>query len=143
MSCLPDKVLSYQVPPSPDEKPLDNREKLLSEILLTERSYVQSLEKLQVFQNEVHSQGILSKELVSSMFTNLNDLVEFQRSFLLSLEESLSQPLENQRLGQVFISNESGFSHYQVFCSNYKLATELSLSKSSELAVSRNQPCYK
>ena len=128
------KPLPFKLP-SIQDNPTDNREKVIAELLNTERSYVSALEKLQSYKNELLSSAILSRESIHTIFLNLDDLVDFQRRFLVSLEATLVLPVNDQRIGQVFIMNESGFVEYEAFCANYKIATGLVLKRADDLAV--------
>lgn len=132
---LIDRQLPFPVPTS-SELPTDNRTKLVSELLETERLYVGALEKLQAYKNEIMSQGVLKKDVAWEIFVNLDDLVDFQQRFLLALEAVLHLPVEEQRIGQVFITHEQGFEVYGVFCANYKRACKLVMEHMDELSVS-------
>ncbi|KAJ1567169.1 hypothetical protein HK405_006915, partial [Cladochytrium tenue] len=84
----------------------DNRSKLIKEMVETERSYIASLEVLQRHMKEVEAQRILNKELVRSIFANLNELLDFQRKFAIALEGTLVLPPSEQRIGRIFIQFE-------------------------------------
>ncbi|KAJ3135641.1 hypothetical protein HDU90_003716 [Geranomyces variabilis] len=105
--------------------PSDNRAKVVAEMLNTERQYSTDLEKLQHYQRELQSQNIVPRDMILQLFANLDELLDFQRRFLLQMEATLSLPPAEQRLGQLFIQNEQSFAVYIPFCGNYQLATTL------------------
>ncbi|KAJ3136900.1 hypothetical protein HDU90_002466 [Geranomyces variabilis] len=86
--------------------PSDNRAKVVAEMLNTERQYSTDLEKLQHYQRELQSQNIVPRDMILRLFANLDELLDFQRRFLLQMEATLSLPPAEQRLGQLFIQNE-------------------------------------
>ncbi|KAI8590944.1 Pleckstrin homology domain-containing protein, partial [Geranomyces variabilis] len=85
--------------------PSDNRAKVVAEMLNTERQYSTDLEKLQHYQRELQSQNIVPRDMILRLFANLDELLDFQRRFLLQMEATLSLPPAEQRLGQLFIQN--------------------------------------
>ncbi|KAJ3021113.1 hypothetical protein HKX48_009208 [Thoreauomyces humboldtii] len=113
--------------------PADNRAKLLAEMLNTERMHVQDLEKLQRYQRELQSQNIVPRDMILRLFANLDELLDFQRRFLLQMESTLNLPAHEQRVGQLFIQNEEAFSVYIPFCGNYQLATTLATENAIQL----------
>jgi cell division control protein 24 len=82
-----------------------NRARTIKELVDTERGYVNALEVLQRFQNAAIADKILSKENIRGMFSNLNDLVDFQRRFMLQMESTLVLQQKEQRIGLLFIQN--------------------------------------
>ncbi|KAJ3156672.1 hypothetical protein HDU86_003896 [Geranomyces michiganensis] len=114
--------------------PSDNRAKVVAEMLNTERQYSTDLEKLQHYQRELQSQNIVPRDMILQLFANLDELLDFQRRFLLQMEATLSLPPAEQRLGQLFIQNEQAFSVYIPFCGNYQLATTLAAENAALLS---------
>jgi len=47
---------------------------------------------------------ILSKEDSITLFSNLGELLDFQRKFLIHMESALSVPTQEQRIGNLFSS---------------------------------------
>lgn len=45
----------------------------------------------------------MTKDIIHSIFSNLAELLDFQRRFLFSLEANLALPQDEQRIGAVFI----------------------------------------
>ncbi|KAI9006061.1 hypothetical protein BC832DRAFT_614709 [Gaertneriomyces semiglobifer] len=129
--------------------PADNRAKLIAELLNTERIYTADLEKLQRYQRELQSISSLPRDTLLQLFANLDELLDFQRRFLLQMEATLSLPPNEQRVGQLFMQNEDAFAVYIPFCGNYQSATQLALEQaitlqkaSMEIDPVRGLPSY-
>ncbi|BFZ60638.1 Guanine nucleotide exchange factor for Cdc42p [Saitoella coloradoensis] len=113
--------------------PKDNRDKVVLELLETERKYVQDLELLQHYMRELQAQEIVSADTIHMLFANLNTLVDFQRRFLIGVEGNAAKPPDQQRFGALFLTMEEGFSVYEPFCSNYTYANELAIEETPKL----------
>ncbi|KAJ1557083.1 hypothetical protein HK096_009184, partial [Nowakowskiella sp. JEL0078] len=121
----PPRPLPFSVPNQQDTAPTDNRSKLLAELLDTERSYLQDLERMHTYQKAVLDQNILTKEKGYQIFANLDSILDFQRRFLIQMEACLSLPPDEQRLGYLFLSMEEQFcSYYEPYCGNYETAVK-------------------
>ncbi|KAJ3302948.1 hypothetical protein HDU76_005434 [Blyttiomyces sp. JEL0837] len=118
---------------SPTDAPLDNRSKVIKELVDTERIYIQSLELLNNYQKEVVKEKLLSKEQVFGIFSNLSDLLDFQRRFMVAMEATLTFAPGEQRIGLLFLQNEDAFSVYHPFCANYQYATNIVLEEMETL----------
>ncbi|KAJ3363384.1 hypothetical protein GGF32_004378 [Allomyces javanicus] len=105
------------------------RERVLVELLTTERKYVQDLERLRNYHQFLASRDIVSPVTLSHMFSNLNALVDFQRRFLIGLETLLgSAPPGEERVGALFVAHEMEMAKaYQEFCANYQTAIDTAL----------------
>ena len=86
-------------------KPMDNRGRVVQELVDTERKYVQDLEALQDYMKTLQASEVAPPDLIHNMFLNLNSLVDFQRRFLIRVETVYAQPPEQQRWGQVMVSH--------------------------------------
>ncbi|KAI8837323.1 hypothetical protein BC829DRAFT_447662 [Chytridium lagenaria] len=117
------RPLPFSVPTQDIEAPTDNRSKLINEMIDTERKYINDLESLQNYKKEAINQNVLTKDEAYSLFANLDELLDFQRRFLIAMESTLSLPANEQRIGQLFSLNEDYFSVYIAFCGNYNFAT--------------------
>ena len=113
---------------------------VLREILETERKYVTDLETLQNYAGELKMDEIISPEAQRALFSNLDDLVGFQRLFLAEMEQQLTRSRlssigESYRadLANLFIKNEKGFIVYETFCPNYPRALETALNEIDRL----------
>ncbi|OAD74603.1 hypothetical protein PHYBLDRAFT_111803 [Phycomyces blakesleeanus NRRL 1555(-)] len=137
--------------------PKDTRDKIVLELLETERKYVQDMELLQAstkehkiyipyniltkffyvfiqsYMRELQIQKILSPDTVHYLFANLNALVDFQRRFLIQLEDIAEKPAQDQQLGLLFVQTEDAFIVYEPYCSNYYAAQDLVKEKAAEL----------
>ncbi|KAI8097158.1 uncharacterized protein BX664DRAFT_325678 [Halteromyces radiatus] len=113
--------------------PKDTRDKVVLELLETERKYVQDMETLQNYMRELHAQKILPPDTIHYLFGNLNALVDFQRKFLIQLEEIAEKQPEEQRFGALFVQNEEAFSVYEPYCSNYYSAQDLVVQETPKL----------
>lgn len=86
----------------------DDRSKVFKEIIETERKYVQDLELLNQYKEELIQQDLISNEQIHNLFPNLNEIIDFQRRFLNSLECNINVPTKYQRIGSIFIHAASG-----------------------------------
>ncbi|CAK9435308.1 uncharacterized protein LODBEIA_P57270 [Lodderomyces beijingensis] len=86
----------------------DERSKVFREIIETERKYVQDLELLLSYRNQLSEADLLSSEQIHTLFPNLNDIIDFQRRFLNGLECNINVPVKYQRIGSVFIHASLG-----------------------------------
>ncbi|KAJ2782722.1 Guanine nucleotide exchange factor for Cdc42p [Coemansia javaensis] len=113
--------------------PQDNRERLIKEFVETERRYVQDLELLQGYMDELLKKNIISSDSIRFIFANLNSIVDFQRRFLIGVEANASQPPDEQHFGAVFINMKEGFTVYEPYCANYARASKLCLAEEEAL----------
>jgi cell division control protein 24 len=86
-----------------EKKPLDNRARIVKELVDTERKYVQDLEALQDYMRCLEREEVVSKDLIHNLFLNLNQLVDFQRRFLIRVETQNSLSEEQQNWGHLFV----------------------------------------
>ncbi|EPB92929.1 hypothetical protein HMPREF1544_00003 [Mucor circinelloides 1006PhL] len=126
------------------ESPKDMRDNVVFELLSTERKYVQDLESLQNYMREVSAQEILSQDTMHFLFGNLNALVDFQRRFLIQIEDQAAHPSKEQRFGLLFKQFEEAFSVYEPFCANFQIAQDLVIQESHKLQKLANimSPTY-
>ncbi|KAI7903535.1 uncharacterized protein BX663DRAFT_551254 [Cokeromyces recurvatus] len=113
--------------------PKNTRDKVVLELLETERKYVQDMEILQNYMRELQIQKIVSPDTIHYLFGNLNALVDFQRRFLIQLEELAEKSPEEQRIGLLFIQMEDSFSVYEPYCANYYSAQDLVVQETPRL----------
>ncbi|GAA97155.1 uncharacterized protein L969DRAFT_91996 [Mixia osmundae IAM 14324] len=112
---------------------LDNRAKVVNEILESERKYVQDLEALQNYQRQLQQSDVISQDTIHAIFLNLNTLVDFQRRFLIGVEAHASQPPDQQRFGLLFLQMEDSFACYEAYCANFTSASEVALQENAAL----------
>lgn len=120
---------------SPPNVARDKRDKVVEELLITERKYVHDLEQLLEYQTALQASGILSADTIHYLFPNLNVLIDFQRRFLIGIEYHAQLSPKEQFLGSVFINFEEGFEVYEGFASNHKKAGEIALAESGKLSA--------
>ncbi|KAI9357532.1 hypothetical protein BD770DRAFT_321889 [Pilaira anomala] len=113
--------------------PRNTRDKVVFELLETERKYVNDMEILQNYMRELQIQKIVSPDTIHYLFGNLNALVDFQRRFLIRLEEIVEKAPIDQRIGQLFIDMEEAFSVYEPYCANYYSAQDLVVQETPRL----------
>ncbi|KAH8550814.1 hypothetical protein BGW37DRAFT_457143 [Umbelopsis sp. PMI_123] len=113
--------------------PKDTRDKVVYELVETERKYVQDLEILLEYKNELQKQSILPPDTVHYIFANLNALLDFQRRFMIQIEAIADKPPQEQHFGSLFTQMEEPFQVYEPFCANYQAAQDLVSQESSKL----------
>ncbi|KAJ3075500.1 hypothetical protein HK102_005592, partial [Quaeritorhiza haematococci] len=130
----PKRPLPFGFSGNSSDAPMDNRAKIINEMLDTERKYIQSLEELQAYVRELEFQQIVPKDIILQLFANLDELLDFQRRFLIAMEGTLMRSPNEQRVGQLFIDHEPAFQCYIPFCGNYQFATQLAIDEADRLA---------
>ncbi|CAG8480089.1 2244_t:CDS:2 [Ambispora gerdemannii] len=124
--------------------PKDNRARVVHELLETERKYVQDMEVLQDYARKLANQEVVNADTIHHLFANLNQLVDFQRRFLIGVESNASLPSSEQRFGFLFVSMEENFEVYQPFCANYQYASDLVIQERQNLMQLKDvvEPTY-
>lgn len=112
-----------------------NQDKIVIELLESERKYVADLEKLQHFMILSRERNLLSESVSQRIFGNLNTLLDFQRKFLLIMEQCCQPnvPFESRKIGKLFVSNEEEFKIYGPYCSNNKTGLEMATANAEYL----------
>lgn len=98
--------------------PLTYRQNVVKEIVTSERDYIQFLETLQNFRKELEEWGTVAGDVLHDIFLNLNALLDFQRRFLIRIEQQNSLPESQQNWGQLFIQYKDSFRVYEPFIAN-------------------------
>ncbi|CDK26858.1 unnamed protein product [Kuraishia capsulata CBS 1993] len=94
-------------------KVTDARSKVVKELVESERKFVQDLETLLRYRDDVMKRELISSEDLGILFPNLPEIVDFQRRFLVGLECNASVPEKYQRIGSVFLhAGVQGFKIY-------------------------------
>lgn len=101
------------------------REHIINELVTTERTYVQHLELLQSFKKLVEEKGVITGDIVHDIFLNLNALLDFQRRFLIRVEQTNVQPATEQNWGNLFVLYQDAFKVYEPYIANQKKCEEL------------------
>ncbi|KAG0180929.1 hypothetical protein DFQ29_009750 [Apophysomyces sp. BC1021] len=124
----------FSQPPTP-APPKDTRDKVVFELLETERKYVQHLQTLQYYMRELQRQQLISLDTSHRIFGNLNSLLDFQLRFLIRLESHVECPPQQQRIGNLFLQCEHAFSVYEPFCANIQRAQDLVIQHTPRLQL--------
>ncbi|KAF2704439.1 hypothetical protein K504DRAFT_449452 [Pleomassaria siparia CBS 279.74] len=112
------------------------REHIINELVTTERTYVQHLELLQSFKKLVEEKGIITGDIVHDIFLNLNALLDFQRRFLIRVEQTNVQPATEQNWGNLFVLYKDAFKVYEPYIANQKKCEELVMQNFDKLKES-------
>lgn len=94
------------------------RQHIVAELVSTERTYVQHLELLQAFKRMVEEKGIIPGDKCHDIFLNLNSLLDFQRRFLIRVEQTNALPEEEQNWGALFKLYDGAFKVYEPYIGN-------------------------
>ncbi|CAN6614309.1 hypothetical protein TRVA0_005S03906 [Trichomonascus vanleenenianus] len=121
------------LPAEDSPEPKDKRDKVVQEILVTERKFVQDLEVLLNYQNELQQSGVLPVDTIHALFPNLSTLVDFQRRFLVGVEFNATLPPEEQRYGLLFENMEDGFEVYKGYSLNQQNACDIAMQEIPKL----------
>ena len=109
------------------------RQHIIEEIVKTERDYVQHLEMLQQFQNGVHTSGAIPGDAIHDIFLNLNALLDFQRRFLIRIEQQNSLSESEQNWGKLFSHYKESFRVYEPFIANQNRCSAAVVARWNEL----------
>lgn len=96
------------------------RQHIVGELVTTERTYVQHLELLQAFKHLVEEKGVIHGDAVHDIFLNLNALLDFQRRFLIRVEQTNAQPEAEQNWGRIFVAYYEAFKVYEPYIANQR-----------------------
>lgn len=109
------------------------REHIIAELVSTERTYVKHLELLESFKKLVAEKGIVNGDTVHAIFLNLNALLDFQRRFLIRIEQTNAQPESEQNWGKLFVLYREAFKVYEPYIANQDKAASLALKEFDKL----------
>ena len=112
--------------PVADSPPLSYREKIISEIVTSERDYIQHLELLQEFKRQIT--GAIAGDAIHDIFLNLNQLLDFQRRFLVRIEQQNRLSESEQNWGKLFAFYRESFRVYEPFIANHRRCNDTVLS---------------
>jgi hypothetical protein len=117
---------------------------VFDEIVSTERSYVADLELLSRYAEELRLDQCLTPEIHRAIFSNLEDLTNFQRGFLIALERQITpgtrslQASYDAHLGLFLIKFKDGFRKYEIYCSNFNNAKVIAAAQVQTLKAKAN-----
>lgn len=136
---------AVETPPQPSQP--GNAIKTVEELVNSERQYVQELEILERNSAEILRAELVSAETCYSIFSNLRQILDFQRKFLIKLETEF-EPIEERgqaawvegRWGRPFSTMEKEFECYGPYCANYMDAIQVVNSYMVNLMLGQNLP---
>lgn len=113
----------------------ETRSRVVKELVETERKFVQDLETLLTYRQDLLDSELFTSENVNLLFPNLLDIIDFQRRFLIGLESQVnSQPID-QRIGSLFVhAGVEGFKLYEAWALNQNAAMEFILKEAHRLS---------
>lgn len=109
------------------------REHIIAELVDSERTYVQHLELLQMFKREVERRGLVTGDAIHDIFLNLNALLDFQRRFLIRVEQTNAQPPHEQNWGNLFVLYKDAFKVYEPYIANQKKSEQVAVREFEKL----------
>ncbi|KAJ3119199.1 hypothetical protein HK100_000427 [Physocladia obscura] len=131
----PRKLPFTSTTPNVISSPLENRSRVLKEMIETERAYVFSMEQLKLYENELRTSRLFTKDTITLLVSNLDELLDFQRRFSVGMEVTVNLGVFEHRIGQLFILNEDAFAVYFRFCRNYQRASDFVRSQTEYLKI--------
>ena len=111
---------------APDGK-MSYRDHVVKELVDTERKYVQDLENLHELKRAIEQQGIVPGDVVHDIFLNINAILDFQRRFLIKIEQTGKKAKDQQQWGLPFTNYEEAFNIYQPFIANQRKAAAIAM----------------
>eukprot|EP01102_Stenamoeba_stenopodia_P003752 TRINITY_DN1390_c0_g10_i1.p1 TRINITY_DN1390_c0_g10~~TRINITY_DN1390_c0_g10_i1.p1 ORF type:complete len:753 (-),score=172.16 TRINITY_DN1390_c0_g10_i1:98-2356(-) len=100
------------------------RNKVINEIILTERDYVQDLQYLNKnFREPMTKQQILNQRESSALFSNVSLLIGVNKELLDHLQKEISSG--NPMIGSSFLSIADYLKMYSVYCNNQQNASDM------------------
>ena len=109
------------------------RQHIISELVTTERTYVQHLELLQAFKHLVEEKGVIPGDAVHDIFLNLNALLDFQRRFLIRVEQTNALSEEEQNWGKLFVLYNDAFKVYEPYIANQRRCEKVVVAEFNKL----------
>ncbi|KAK7466802.1 hypothetical protein BaRGS_00037118, partial [Batillaria attramentaria] len=100
---------------------------VLKNVIETERMHVAEMTKvLQSYFRPIQAKGILSPAEYSILIGNLEEIINFQQSFLAAIEECEKLPLTQRRVGGLFMQYASRLKElYLTYCANHPRAVSV------------------
>lgn len=87
--------------------------KIMREFVNTERKYVNDLEILDKYRQQLLDSNLITSEELYMLFPNLSEAIDFQRRFLVSLEINAKVEPSKQRIGALFMHSKYFFKLYE------------------------------
>jgi len=106
---------------------LRQRNRVINEIINTERDYVHDLEVMvSVFETPMLEENVVTKEEVSMLFSNVKQLIEVNKMLLADVVKRVKDTNGNE-LGDSFLLLGDYLKMYAKYCANHMVAAELAL----------------
>lgn len=100
-------------------------DQIVKELVDSERKYVHDLENLHDLKDTLTQKGLVPNDIICSIFSNTDEILDFQKRFLNQVETIDSMPKVAQEWGLLFYSHEDAFTIYQPFIVNQRKATAI------------------
>ncbi|KAL4219928.1 Rho guanine nucleotide exchange factor 6 [Mactra antiquata] len=109
---------------------------VLQNVIETERAHVAEMTSvLQNYIRPIINSDIMSSSEFSDLTGNLEDIITFQKKFLVSLEECSKHPAHQRRVGGVFMQHASSLKElYTRYCANHPRAVAILQKNRDELS---------
>eukprot|EP00917_Polyrhabdina_sp_WS-2016_P000050 GHVP01000074.1.p1 GENE.GHVP01000074.1~~GHVP01000074.1.p1 ORF type:complete len:618 (-),score=130.27 GHVP01000074.1:84-1937(-) len=99
---------------------------IVNELIETERIYVTDMARFQLQKREAILSGSFDEGTVLGIFMNIDEVLEFQRGFLIEMEKRLrTLYINDMNIGGLFVENSERFDSYLEFCSGYANACQM------------------
>lgn len=110
------------------------KSKVVREIVETERKFVQDMETLVKYRQDLLNSEWFTSENVNLLLPNLLEIIDFQRRFLIGLESQVTAPIQDQRIGSLFIhAGVNGFKMYESWALSQNASMEFILKDTNRL----------
>lgn len=112
------------------------RDRIIGELVDTERKYVQDLENLHDLKKSLEQRGAINGDIGYQIFLNINSILDLQRRFLIRVETTNSMPENRQEWGNPFVGYEEQFTNtYQPFIANQRKAAQVASQNFDKIAT--------
>ena len=101
---------------------------------------MQHLEILQEFKKLVEARGLISGDQIHDIFLNLNALLDFQRRFLIRVEQTNAQSPTEQNWGNLFVLYKDAFKVYEPYIANQKKCEQIAMREFEKLKETGGSP---
>lgn len=113
---------------------------LTSELIFTERKYVQALERFASLKQLVKEQALLQENVFDEVFGNIDALADFHGKFLERLERINTLPEREQNWGRAFSAFEQVVDVYVAYLANRQRYMAAAIRERDKLAVAEGPP---
>ncbi|KAJ6536236.1 Dbl homology domain-containing protein [Mycena capillaripes] len=112
-------------PPKRATHPTERQEMIVRELVETERKYGKDIELMHKYATVLSQSNWIDDDIRLALFPNINELFNFQRKFLIRIEETAELAWQGQNWGQHFLEAEKEFKEvYAPYCANYVNSSE-------------------